>query len=82
MCRVCDLLEVSFPILRTPSVLQINNGENSKPRKKLWRNNHGHIGSNQMNQNVEPNTFFKRGSHIFLQKQENVEYPGYRVVDI
>ena len=42
----------------------------------------GHIGSNQMHQNVEPKTSMKRGSHIILQKYENVEYPGERVVDI
>ena len=70
MCRVCDLLEVSFPILRTPSVLQINNGENSKPRKKLWRNNHGHIGSNQMNQNVEPKTIFYKGKSYLAKIRE------------
>ena len=28
--------------------------------------NHGHIGSNQMNQNVEPKTFFQRGKSHYL----------------
>ena len=28
--------------------------------------NHGHIGSNQMNQNVEPKTFFIKGKSRYL----------------
>ena len=28
----------------------------------------GHIGSNQMNQNMEPKTFFLKGSQVILQK--------------
>ena len=27
---------------------------------------HGHIGSNQMNQNVEPKTFFQKGKSYYL----------------
>ena len=33
--------------------------------------NHGHIGSNQMNQNVEPKTFFQKGkSHYPAEIRE------------
>ena len=37
--------------------------------KHICLGSHGHIGSNQINQNVEPKTFFLKGeSHIILQK--------------
>ena len=61
---------------------QAKNIENCLSRKisiflncSFYSQKHGHIGSNQKQ-------FLKRGSHVILQKYENVEYPGKRVVDI
>ena len=43
------------------------------------RNTHGHIGSKQMTQNVESETFFLKGRARHLSKKKaNVEYSGER----
>ena len=44
----------------------------------------GHISLNPMNQHVEPKAHFLNGKsyNLNLQKYEDVEYPGKKVVDI